>query len=248
MLIESVSSLNQYLLIVEEVSSAHYSHENQYRVKQDGELLFRGQDIDYPLLPKIAREVAEFDLLTRESHMLTELRRRGSIYRHLAPLDDWDLLTLAQHHGMATRFLDWSRNPLTAMWFACKDGAVNSAAYVYILLPHWGIGLLDRCVAPSPRKHNGVSILRPNLEDPRVVAQDGWFTVHSVSRKHRRFVPLGENEYHAEGMVKVVVQPGSKQKILENLDVLGISHQTMFPDLGGVCAYLNWASKKVGST
>ncbi len=243
---ESVNSLNQYLLLVEQVSSTHFCDENRHRTKQDGEMLFRGQSDDYPLLPKIARTDDQFDLLKREFHMLSELKRRGSIYRNLGRLDVWDLLTLAQHYGMATRLLDWSRNPLTAIWFACKDGAVDNEAFVYILLPHWDIGLLDRTLVAAPEKHNGISILRPNLEDPRVVAQDGWFTVHSVSRKHGRFVPLGESEHHAEGMVKVMIQPGSKQKILESLDILGVSHQTVFPDLEGICAYLNWTSKKIG--
>ena len=53
--------------------------------------------------------------------------------------------------------------------------------------------------------HFGVSILRPQMEDARVIAQDGWFTVHSVSRKYQKFVPLGELEHHAEGMVKIKI-------------------------------------------
>lgn len=236
---ETVSSVAQYLTLVESISAAHFSRENRSVARQDGELLYRGQQHDHPLLPKIARGPASRDVEAIESNMLAELRRLGSVYRNLSGVDPWSLLTLAQHNGMATRLLDWSRNPLTALWFACKDGIGEQGAFVYVLLPHWDIDLLDREEATSPAAHTGLSILRPNLEDPRIIAQDAWFTVHSRSRKYHRFVPLGEKDHHAEGMVKIVVRSDTRQ-ILQSLDTLGVSYQTVFPDLEGVCRYLNW--------
>ena len=38
-------------------------------------------------------------------------------------MNQWELMSLAQHHGMATRFLDWTENPLLAMWFAVAKPA-----------------------------------------------------------------------------------------------------------------------------
>ena len=239
MRMETANSVAQYLILVESISAAHFSKENRHRVRQDGELLFRGQAHDYPLLPKIARGGGHRDIDGIESNMLSELRRLGSVHRNLSGIDLWSLLTLAQHNGMATRLLDWSRNPLTALWFACKDGIGELESFVYVLLPHWGIQLLDRTAIPSPADHSGLSILRPNLDDPRIIAQDAWFTVHSKSRKYGGFEALGEKEHHAEGMVKVVIRSDSR-KILESLDTLGVSYQTAFPDLEGVCRYLNW--------
>ena len=238
---ETINSLNQYLSIIDDVKSSHFDVTLKHSVKQEGHLLFRGQNNDLPLLPKIARSNRKSNPLDKESAMLSELKIRGGVYRDLSLLDTWGLLTLAQHYGLATRLLDWTRNPLVAIWFACKEVAYEDSPHVYILLPHWDIDFLNRKELPNPDDHFGISILRPQMEDARVIAQDGWFTVHSVSRKYGKFLPLGELAHHAEGMVKI--STNSKGTILRDLDTLGISYQTIFPDLEGVCQYINWQSE-----
>ncbi|MEP0176221.1 MAG: FRG domain-containing protein [Paraglaciecola sp.] len=239
---EAVDSLNQYLNIIEDVNCYHFDKSRKHSVKQEGDLLFRGQNMDLPLLPKIARTGRKSNPLDQESAMLSELRIRGGVHRDLSLFDTWAMLTLAQHYGLATRLLDWTRNPLVAIWFACKEVSDDNSPHVYILLPHWDIDFLDRKELPNPKDHFGVSILRPQMEDARVIAQDGWFTVHSVSRKYQKFVPLGELDHHAKGMVKIKIDANSKGAILRDLDKLGISYQTVFPDLEGVCKYINWQS------
>ncbi|MDO0945460.1 FRG domain-containing protein [Chromohalobacter israelensis] len=240
---ENASSVTEYLSLVEEISSAHFSKDLRHRVKQEGKILYRGQGQDFPLLPKIARENEDKDPLSKELYMLSELRIRGRVHRDFSQLDVWGLLTLAQHYGLATRLLDWTRNPLVALWFACNERDSKNSPHVYILLPHWDIDFLDRDSLNETSQHVGISILRTRFEDSRVIAQDGWFTVHSPSKKYGKFIPLGELYHHAEGMVKVKINPSSKHLILRELDTLGVSYQTIFPDLEGVCKYINWKSE-----
>jgi len=92
MRVESVGSITEYLKLIEDVRSAHFDPKLVHRVKQDGDLLYRGQSQDFPLLPKIARGYEESNCLDRESYLLKELMIRGGIYRDFSKLDIWGVI------------------------------------------------------------------------------------------------------------------------------------------------------------
>ncbi|MFO0524084.1 MAG: FRG domain-containing protein [bacterium] len=66
----------------------------------------------------------------QEKRLLHQFRR----YAHAEwerKLDEWEALFLARHHGLPVRIMDWTANPLVALYFAAEfqrlpavDGAV----------------------------------------------------------------------------------------------------------------------------
>jgi len=164
----------------------------------DQRLLFRGQNVDKPLRPKIARRVAEMgitDTETIERKMLERFKKESMPLIHgIRPESDWDWLSVAQHQGLPTRLLDWSSSPLIALWFAVAEDPPNPEEQGVLWVLKVKEGDLkspghERDIFQLGRTY----IFQPFHIDQRISAQAGWFSVHKYSTDKEKFSALNLN-------------------------------------------------------
>lgn len=223
---KSISSLSEFINEVEDL--AFFSDT----------VIFRGQPVQRNLLPSISRKAPTVNSTIKERELLNELRLAGNslldVVRHNS---DLDLLILAQHFGLQTRLLDWSSNPLVALWFACEDLRDNDS-YVYALDAD-SLKVKD-IYNKDPFDIGSTTVLKPKMNNPRIIAQHGWFTVHSYSSIDKKFVSLEKNKKISPFLSEFVIPNNKKRSILHSLDRSGINSRTLYPDMEGLCRYLNW--------
>ena len=209
----------------------------------DDTTLYRGQREDWDLIPKIARITPRSSTIEDEKNMVSSFHRQVQQYVSSPPQNDWDLLALAQHHGMATRLLDWSRNPLAALFFAIENPAKNKSknAVVWCFNPE-SDDYVEDLDNTSPFKPGRTRVFVPNTVTSRIRVQSGYFSVHNKSRTVKKFVSLQSNKRLKNKLHKIEIKPNHFSDFRYMLDHCGINRASLFPDLDGLCNHLTWSN------
>lgn len=185
------------------------------------------------LVPKAGRD----DFFIPDNRDLGRLRhwRTDAIaYFDRIPSNDWDCIALAQHHGLATRLLDWTYNPLVALYFACCSEP-NADGAVFFYDP---VTFVESEVLPLDKATTGVGFI-PAAFNNRILNQKAIFTVHNPPNQEIQLGPHSCLEGESN-LQRMVVPSGLKDPFLKMLDDYGINEVTLFPDLDGWSRHLNW--------
>jgi hypothetical protein len=180
--------------------------------------------------------------------MFKEFQRTSIALSDLGPQSEWDFLSLAQHHGLPTRLLDWTRSALAGLWFAVekppKKRESKPLDAVVWLLKTKVEDFIDETTRETPFSKGRTKIFRPRLITRRIAAQGGVFTVHHMGH-NESFVPIDRNRYLSPRLAKFVIPASSFPHIRKHLDGCGVNRFSLFPDLDGLCDHLAWRYTKL---
>ena len=229
---ENIVAISNFIDFVKEVE-AHSTYTYNDLV------LYRGQgDTTWDLMPKIVRNGIKDNFIETENNLTNEFKR---LARSLISSDilsnPWDSLAVAQHHGLETRLLDWTTNPLVALWFAFREEIQVTNRSVWVLFLEKD-DIADISVG-SPLSQTKTKAFKPNHITQRITAQNGWFTTHKHT-SNGRFIPLNTNVSYIHKLNRYDFKNLERDIILESLDKFGINSASLFPGLDGLASYLNW--------
>ena len=222
----NLQELSQYVRYVE----VHF---------RKGRVLFRGQRQDKPLIPKIGRIHLTLPFVEAERKMFLEFQRQSILSLDYEPSTDWDWIAIMQHHGMPTRLLYWTLNPLAALWFAVsKPAEKTESAVVWAFVPKEKDFVVPTKDA-SPFETSRTLVFQPRHVTRRIVAQCGCFTVHQFMAS-KGFIPLERNKTYKRFLTKFVIRSNLFADLRYQLDRFGINDASLFPDLDGLSRHVRW--------
>ncbi len=233
-----IKTLHEYIEFINNLKDEEEKSGNS------SDFLFRGQEQDWDLVPKIARLKLRGKPQNIETLILEEFERTSMPLSEFPIKNKWDVIALAQHHGLPTRLLDWTFSSFIALWFAVnKEPPEIKEKYgvVWLLKTHKDDFKINDDL---PTLNNDTKIFRPNVITRRISAQSGIFTIHKFiennpSIKHG-VVQFNTHRGFKDRMIKIKIPHSNFPDLRSKLNIAGINASTVFPDIDGLCKHLEW--------
>jgi hypothetical protein len=203
--------------------------------------MFRGQgNIAWPLLPSIARFASSLDgydcISDLEEHLLERFRQFGVPFQDFRKLPIIEQLVHAQHYGLPTRLLDWSTNPLKALFFAIEESSLDQVdGAVYITHPNFWVEGTTHILEVK-----AFLACFPEVLHERIAAQDACLIVFPLSKADMSVPELSSSSFPdaLDFLHQIVIPASAKRDLRKQLSVLGISHRSVYPGLEGTTRWI----------
>ena len=238
--------------------------------------LYRGQskkanDPEYRIIPSVGRvkkagEV-EFDVFVKDEKRAHDIFL-NQVVGHITimPRNSWEILALAQHHGLPTRFLDWTQNPLVALYFAVRNAehdSEESAVYVLtketidyekFILNHQSSAKknMDESIETKRGKRNKLHeeqirdlVNRFEISPFDISENVIYDPPHVSSRIRAQDGVLLACHHPTEDIpdtdyIEISIEKGERGRIRQELEVYGVFDKQLFPDLDGLARWLKY--------
>lgn len=195
-----------------------------------------------------------------EEHILRNFIRYSRPYLKTPSANEWELLVVAQHHGLPTRLLDWTYSPLVAAYFATLASSESSHSVVWRLdwqrvhrhfdFPALALliqdldDLLEKQGRFTPWRlfNNRVDgrcfacMIEPPSLDARIVAQSAVFTL--CSEKTVSLDAFLEEHHLGEALTRFIIPLERAADFRDQLELSNVDERRLFPGLDGVTAQM----------
>jgi len=179
--------------------------------------------------------------------------------------DKWGWYFLMAHYGAPTRLLDWTANPLVALYFSVASAKPGTDAAVWVIDPwQWNKVHIPKLYGPAlpgweetepylwdlesamdtdnkdTTRKWPIAVEPPHI-DRRITAQDGRFTLFGTAKdmvgSTRVNPPVRKPKARLD---KIVIARSKALSIRDELHNVGINQKSIFPDLSGLAQHICW--------
>lgn len=261
---ESWNDLQNYLFDVYEADKDRYRSKYAYRGVSDK---------NYGLetsIQRIGRKPSEV-----ESHLIRNFQKYSPINTLVDDYNNiWNWISLGQHHGLPTRFLDWTFSPNVALHFMTddintfnKDGVIwivdfveiknhlpkdlqnklreqATLSFTSVELKKYIGNTIDEIKNYEKTHGDALLFFEPPSIDDRIVNQFAMFSF-MLNPDIDKKVWL---EKHKDLYKRIVIPAGLKWEIRDKLDQSNITERIIYPGLDGISKWLGrWYREKDNS-